>query len=582
MGSPTGRRLSLVLTMIVVSLAACSDSRAPAEKGVIASRTLDTIPAGQVLELSFTHQGVFDNKFRDVTLEAVFTAPGGGRQRIQGFFYGGEVWKIRIRPHEVGGWSYTYLMTGKGGLRSEGDGAFAVTPSATDGPIRRHPDHPYRWVFASGKPFFPVGFQNCVIENSGPRPPMVAVDGEKGGGARWLSQAEYFSLYGQAGFNLLRFSQRNCSYALHDDYFDEYHEDESLATDEVLSVARRHGFRVMFGFFGGHGRWVHNHRYVRMVKHAVHKVLGRPLEAVSSPHDREIVAKEQRFIEYCVARWGVYVDFWELLNERKASDEWTTLMADHVRAVDPDRKPISTSWEKPLLPAIDINAPHWYESESELESDLRVKQMADDWKQAGKPVIVGEHGNRGMNWDPRSGLRMRVRLWTALFQEISLVFWNTNWAKDGMFQGRPTPSRSANIYLGPEERGYVRVLQDFSARLDANLRMAAVEVSLPGRVRGYGLRSTSVAAAYLHHVEDHVNEVRGLTLTLDGPDRARSASRWLAEWIEPATGNVVERVAVRPGRHTLEVPPFTVDLALLIVAGRGDGRNDQRLITPGR
>jgi hypothetical protein len=57
-----------------------------------------------------------------------------------------------------------------------------------------------------------------------------------------------------------------------------------------------------------------------------------------------IVAKEKRFIEYAVARWGVYVDFWELLNERRASDEWTALMADYVRSIDPERKPISTSW----------------------------------------------------------------------------------------------------------------------------------------------------------------------------------------------------------------------------------------------
>jgi hypothetical protein len=188
------------------------------------------------------------------------------------------------------------------------------------------------------------------------------------------------------------------------------------------------------------------------------------------------------------------VDFWELLNERHASDEWASTMADHVRSIDPDRKLISTSWEMPSLSAIDINVPHWSESESELQSDRRVQEVATEWKQAGKPVIVGEQGNTGMNWDPLSGQRMRLRTWTALFQEISVIFWNTSWSKAGMHGGRYSPGKVANIYLGLEERGYIRVLQDFASRLDAGVRMTPVEVSLVSRTffRRIGANSLSM------------------------------------------------------------------------------------------
>ena len=265
---------------------------------------------------------------------------------------------------------------------------------------------------------------------------------------------------------------------------------------------------------------------------------------------------------YCVARWGVYADFWELLNERKASDQWTTLMADYVRSVDPDHKPVSTSWEKANLPAIDINAPHWYESENELSSDLRLQQLASKWKQFGKPVIAGEQGNVGMNWDPRSGVRMRIRAWTALFQEISLVFWNTSWSKQGMHRGRYTPGVASNIYLGPEERGYVRVLQDFARRFDADVRIAPVSFTSPTPARAYGLLSKHAAGVYLHHAADDTTSVENAEFSFDFSPFGRQPL--IGKWIDPATGAVVSRVNVQPGLAKLQVPRFKVDLALSV------------------
>jgi hypothetical protein len=319
---------------------------------------------------------------------------------------------------------------------------------------------------------------------------------------------------------------------------------------------------VMFGVFGFHGKQQSDIRALNVLERAMNQALGRPVEAIETPENRELVEKEKRFVAYCVARWGVYADFWELLNERKASDQWTTLMADYVRSIDPDRKPISTSWEKADLPAIDINAPHWYGSENELSSDLRWSQLAGKWKQMGKPVIVGEQGNAGMNWDPRSAVRMRIRAWTALFQEISMVFWNTSWAKNGMHYGRYTPGAASNIYLGPEERGYIRVLQDFASRLDADIRIAPVSLTSPGLARAYGLVSKHAAGIYLQHAADHKTPLEKAELSFDFSPFGHE--QLTGEWIDPATGAVVSRVKIPPGLVKLQVPAFKVDLALLV------------------
>jgi hypothetical protein len=196
-----------------------------------------------------------------------------------------------------------------------------------------------------------------------------------------------------------------------------------------------------------------------------------------------------------------------------------------------------------------------------LSSDVRIDEQAAKWKQVGKPVIVGEQGNTGMNWDPASAVRMRIRAWTALFQEIGLIFWNTSWSKAGMFGGHYSPDQGANIYLGPEERGYIRVLQSFASHLDANVHMTPIAVTSTSLIRGYGLFSKDVGAVYLQHAASHTTPAQDAQISFDFSSMSHP---WLlGEWIDPATGNVLSRVQLLARPLTLPVPQFTIDLAFL-------------------
>jgi hypothetical protein len=562
LGSFRRRTVIAIVLVAPVTLVACRNDRAPrAEAYLVESQSADAIPRFDILELSFKHNGTYGNNFIDVDLRAEFTSPSGIQHEVKGFYFDGDMWKVRFRPDELGTWSYTYTFTSTRGFNKQGSATFRCVRSEEQGPIRRNPENPFRWVFANGKPYFPVGLEDCVYIRAG-RLVKPEIDGEdRNHPGREISWDDYFAAYGQAGFNLFRFSQKNCSYSLVDD-LDHYRIAEGIATDELLSLARKHGFQVMFGIFGIHANWTSDNRALRVFKRALNRIFGIRQEALWTPDDQELIGKEERFAQYCIARWGVYADFWELLNERKASDKWTTLMAEYVRSTDPDRKPISTSWEKPNLPAIDIDAPHWYEGESELNSDLRVEQQAAKWKQFGKPVIVGEQGNSGMNWDPLSAVRMRIRAWTALFQEISLVFWNTSWSKAGMHGGRYTPGGISNIYLGPEERRYIRVLQNFAARLDAGVRMVPVQVNSPTSVRAYGLSSKTMTAIYLQHATSHASLAEKVTVSFDC--FSSSQTQFIGDWIDPASGQVLSQVSISLGRCTLLVPAFRVDIAFLM------------------
>ena len=316
------------------------------------------------------------------------------------------------------------------------------------------------------------------------------------------------------------------------------------------------------------------------------------------PADARAMGKVKRLVKYSVDRWGALVDIWEILNEQKAKKEWYDVVIPYLKSIDPYGRPVATSWQRPELAGIDVNAPHWYGREGELTSDAVTAGRARRDKRFKKPVVYGEQGNgggkmeltpRGIGgvWDAGSARRMRVRCWTALFREVVFIFWETSYAKDG---------HHMNIWIGPEERQYVRALQDFAGRLDRGVRIVDVPLGGPSAagVRSYGLRSGKRAAVYLHHVTcarcaadraagkrpehrwDHDRgAVEGLTVTVDAPADAKGY------WYRPRDASILKRIDVRAGRQALPAPAFKVDLALLVTGAGppdvdGDGKANDR------
>lgn len=541
-----------------------------------------TVPLHEAFELTFQHDQEYDNPFFDVTIEVTFHSPGGKQVTIGGFHYGSseppeihttedqrgrrhnryefekqDIWKARFAPQELGEWNYQFTFANSQGMKTTGNGAFTCVEGMrrSHGFLRQHPNNPFRWVFDDGTPYFPIGLQEGWgdWDGNGTALDTKSMEGPfrtdrtdlvklppgplyVRGPSAWPQNADvYARRHSRAGFNLYRFSQRNNTYDLYSD-LDHYLVQEGVMTDEILQHLRKYGFRIMYGLFG------------------YQKVFN------DEPDNAEGMAKVKRFVKYSVDRWGAYVDFWEFLNEQKADDGWYEIMIPYLESIDPYHHPITTSWERPELDGIEINAPHWYGNEDELRSDQATVSRAEKWKQHGKPVIVGEQGNAvdqnkprppgvGGVWDEGSARRMRIRNWTALFNEIAFIFWNTSYARDGHYM---------NIWLGPQERQYIRAMQDFAYRLDADVRMAPVTVSLPEQVRAYGLASESRAGVYLHHFEDHSSLVEKLTITVDVPSRAE------AYWYSPESAAILDSFDILPGEQILKVPSFVIDLALLV------------------
>ena len=549
------------------------------------SQNTETIAKYDVFEITFRHDVNYAEPFFDVTIDIVFTSPSKKQIHIGGFHYGSsssptirkdevqtqrgprqqvtyhfdkrDLWKARFAPSEPGRWLYEFVFRNAEGQQARGGGTFTCVQGQKPKPgfVRRHPTNPFRFVFDDGSPYFPIGLQDCWGDNSGtgsvldqcsmegpfrtdrkdapalPPGPMFV----RGPSNNPQNADVYFRYFSQCGFDLYRFSQQNCSFSLNRD-LDHFLVQEGVMTDELLCYARKYGFSIFYGIFG------------------FQKAFNK------ESNDEAKMAKVKRFIQYSVDRWGAYVDFWEFLNEQHADDHWYEIMIPYLKSIDPYGHPITTSWERPDLAGIEINAPHWYQRENELESDAVTVARAKGWKKHGKPVVVGEQGNRidrrkppvpgvGGVWDDRSALRMRIRNWTALFNEIAFIFWNTSYARDGHYM---------NIWLGPKEREYVRAMQDFAYRLDKDVREVAVDVSEPTKIRVYALASQERVGVYLHHFENHNEAVHRVQIGLDVPKTARGY------WYSPEDAAILETVDLTKGTNTIEVPDFIVDIALLV------------------
>jgi len=486
------------------------------------------VPRYGVFERTFRWSSAdYSNPWEQVQLTMTLTSPAGERTVIGGFYSGGNEWKARFAPARLGHWLWTATLAD--GQRSQRfKGAFTVVPGRSHGFVRRSPYNRSRWVFSDGSPYYPLGIGDCVgdEDNQSSNSPFIdwGLDG------RLVTAESYLNAYQAAGVNLFRWSLGNCAFSLYRTIApggNIYLTREGAWGDQLVRTLRRHGFRVYMTIFA----------------------FSPPFAQQPSAAELEAV---KRYVNYVVNRYGAFVDFWELMNEATASTAWYTTVGGYLRSVDPYKHPISTSVEQPGLPVIDISSPHWYQTESEFDSDRITWDLLNQWKQPGKPVIVGEQGNAGHNWDPTSALRMRLRAWTAFFGEGALIFWNTSNTKNYR-------AGSGNIYLGPEERGYLRVLQSFTRGFDPRARIASVELSPSASIRGYALSGPRQYAAYLHAFGDHQTATNGASLTIN------ILRRGIATWISPATGKVLGRTVLgRPGAWTLRVPSFVTDVALKV------------------
>lgn len=226
----------------------------------------------------------------------------------------------------------------------------------------------------------------------------------------------YLKTFRQAGFSLFRISQDNFSFknwlsfqsttfraSLH----------TGLITDEFLKQLRTENYRVVFGIFGFEPE--------------------TKSEAVAA------------YLDYCIARFGPWIDIWEISNEAWPDEKWVLFISDYLKKHDPHHHPVTTSWDRSNLPNIDIVNLHYYRTEPTRELTAEFLNQVFTNQTTHKPILFGEFGNSETNWDPDSHERLRIKSWLSAWQRTPLIIWNQSGSAS-------TKKENSNLYMGPKER----------------------------------------------------------------------------------------------------------------------------------
>lgn len=122
-----------------------------------------SVPQWGRFEAQFLSSQAYANPLQDARLDVEFVAPSGVRHTVEGFWDGGQTWRVRFCPHESGPWTFTTACSHAAdtGLHQQ-SGAFDCgdpvqgTIFQQHGPITLAQNRRYL-VHADGTPFFWLG-----------------------------------------------------------------------------------------------------------------------------------------------------------------------------------------------------------------------------------------------------------------------------------------------------------------------------------------------------------------------------------------------------------------------------------------
>lgn len=494
-----------------------------------------------ILELTLTSFAKFENPWRQADIYAVFKHQNGKELTVPGFYYDNNKWKIRFNPPDKGEWEWiltwkphgdtvtsngkfiSYTETGKFYVKKNNvykdslslDGKTVFNGIGLGESLR---DYNYNGNYlddwATGDSQMLIATSSGGVENVYRSKKIVEFD-------------EYLNTYGPkgAGFNVFRWSLTNASPALWTKFGfpTEYSLIQGKIGDDLVKNLKKNDIHIWFTIFG----------------------FDIPYKDSVQGSDKYILS---RYVKYLYARYGSYIDFWELANEFPVPKHTAEFLKSEITKYDFEKRSITVSSDEYNLLDGDIIAPHWYQNEELNKSDLYTFFQIDKYKTTGKPVVFTEQGNLKANYDKESALRMRVRAWTAFFNKSILVFWNQSDTKNftaGVFPG--------NIYLGEEERKYVKVLQTYTKGFPLNSWKIKYDRN---NIRGYGLGSHELSGMYFfHHTfpNSPANVVWDINVFKEGE----------VSWINPADGLILKKEKCNISSCRFQSPSFNTDIVAI-------------------
>lgn len=425
----------------------------------------------------------FSNPYNydEIRVEAVFTAPGGRRDTVEGFYLqdfalntgagsltpqGAGEFRLRFSPDETGTWVYLVVVKTPLGVSNSLTGSFTCMDSDSKGFIRRNETN--YLSFDSGDPYFPIGenlaWQNGSTYFSYNRWLSKLADNEANFIRLWLAHWG-LGIEWRSGYRdfpgLGRYSPMNAWYL-----------------DWILEECRQKDIYIMF-CINHHGQ-VSSNVNPNWNENPYNAALGGPCAQTTDFFTGEEARRLHRNrLRYILARWGYspHIMAWELFNEVNFTDgyetqavqeavrDWHDKMSRFLKERDVRRHLVTTSFSGSQdagmwnLPAIDFTQSHLYigaENVERIAAGLSQEYLA----LYGKPTLNGEFGINPANIalsniDP-TGIYVHNTIWATAFSGAmgaGMTWWWDNYIdpQDLYYHFKPLSSVVEHIPFRAED-----------------------------------------------------------------------------------------------------------------------------------
>ena len=115
----------------------------------------ETVERYTVWETECKAAGKYANPYRELTAEATLRHERGTPKKVPLFWDGGDSWKLRFSPDQIGAWTWS-VTSSDTGLNGPG-GSFRCVASSRSGSIRPMKDFPLHFERQIGEPFWFLG-----------------------------------------------------------------------------------------------------------------------------------------------------------------------------------------------------------------------------------------------------------------------------------------------------------------------------------------------------------------------------------------------------------------------------------------
>jgi len=445
----------------------------------------NTMSCGKRFELSFPLEGSYDNPFdqKQLTVDCLFTIPGGKTIRLPAFFYTPfdtkeglrsnrllPMWKVRFTPRQPGTYTWRIIAQNLGKESRSKRGRVTVLPGEYQGFVRISEKQPIAFEYDNGRAIHPVG-PNIHIWT----PPYLSLVPE-----RVSYPINLLNRLGKLGANFVRL--RMDFFYLPIEYRANvngkflgpgwFQQEACWDVDRLLATANTNGITVMMCLYNGNpGGLGFNSRNMFLKRN------GGPVE---SPEefwvDPKVRALVKNKLRYVVARWGHLPNLfaWEFFNEshlNKTIASWYNDMTDYLSAIDPyDHIITSSNYPKenirpdPEVEKFEIFNYHHYGALNMPVLLAERQRLHHGWKKM--PVIVGEWGlsahriGHKLIKDSENGVGHHNALWAGAVNGFSISEWYVEQldnAKSFQVQYPPHVKWIADIAFNHPERRLLEV-----------------------------------------------------------------------------------------------------------------------------